>query len=50
MHRLMRLVEAKRVDLTPMLTHTFDLDDIVKAYEVFGARKENCIKVAIRIP
>jgi threonine dehydrogenase-like Zn-dependent dehydrogenase len=48
MRRLMQLVRAKRVDLTPMLTHAFSLSQIKEAYEVFGARREGVIKVAIR--
>jgi alcohol dehydrogenase len=48
MRRLMEIVRAKRVDLTPMLTHTFALDDIQEAYALFGDRKEGVMKVAIR--
>jgi threonine dehydrogenase-like Zn-dependent dehydrogenase len=50
MARLMRLVEAGRVDLTPLLTHTFSLDEIVKAYELFGSRRDGVLKVAIHVP
>jgi alcohol dehydrogenase len=42
-------VEARRIDLTPMLTHTFSLDDIAKAYELFASRQDNVLKVAIRV-
>jgi threonine dehydrogenase-like Zn-dependent dehydrogenase len=49
MHRLMRLVEAHRIDLTPLLTHTFTLDQIQEAYELFAGRKDNVLKVAIRV-
>jgi len=48
MRRLMELVRGKRVDLTPMLTHEFALADIAEAYAVFGERKQDVIKVAIR--
>lgn len=48
MRRLMELVKHGRLDLTPLLTHSFSLSQIVEAYEVFGKRKENVIKVAIR--
>ncbi|HEX4227405.1 MAG TPA: alcohol dehydrogenase catalytic domain-containing protein [Bryobacteraceae bacterium] len=48
MHRLMRLVEAHRIDLTPLFTHSFTLDQIKEAYEVFGSRRERVLKVAIR--
>lgn len=48
MRRLMEVVRTKRVDLTPLLTHRFSLDDIGEAYELFGQRKDGVIKVAIR--
>src|SRR5216683_500495 len=48
MRRLMELVRHGRLDLTPLLTHTFSLDDITEAYKVFGERREGAIKVAIK--
>lgn len=48
MRRLMELVRHGRLDLTPLLTHTFSLDQITQAYELFGARRDGVIKVAIR--
>ncbi len=48
MRRLMELVRHGRVDLTPLLTHTFALDDIVEAYQLFGERRDGVIKVAIQ--
>src|SRR6185295_7880724 len=33
MRRLMRLVESRRIDLTPLFTHVFTLDEIKKAYQ-----------------
>lgn len=48
MRRLIELVRSQRVDLTPLLTHEFALADIAEAYELFGARKQGVIKVAIR--
>jgi len=48
MRRLMELVRHSRVDLRPLLTHTFTLDDISKAYELFANRKDGVLKVAIR--
>ena len=49
MHRLMRLVAARRIDLTPLFTHVFPLEEIEQAYELFGSRRENVLKVAIRV-
>jgi len=48
MRRLMELVRHGRLDLRPLLTHTFPLDRITEAYKLFGARREGVIKVAIR--
>jgi alcohol dehydrogenase len=48
MRRLMEVVRRGRVDLTPLLTHTFALDDIAAAYDLFGERLDGVMKVAIR--
>jgi len=48
MRRLMELVRTKRIDLTPLLTHSFSLEDIADAYALFGERREGVIKVAVR--
>lgn len=47
MARLMRLVEAFRIDLSPLLTHRFRLDQIGEAYSIFAGQKDNVLKVAI---
>ena len=36
MRRLMEVVRHGRVDLTPLLTHTFPLEKIGEAYDLFG--------------
>jgi len=48
MRRLIELVRHGRIDLRPLLTHTFPLDRITEAYKLFAARQEGVIKVAIR--
>ena len=48
MRRLMEVVRRGRVDLTPLITHTFSLEEIGKGYEVFGGRAEGVLKVAIK--
>lgn len=48
MRRLMEMVRAGRVDLTPLLTHRFRLEEIGEAYRLFGERRDAVIKVAIR--
>lgn len=48
MRRLIETVRHGRVDLTPLITHTFPLDRIRDAYELFGERKDGVLKVAIK--
>lgn len=48
MRRLIETVRAGRVDLTPLLTHSCTLDDIVNGYDLFGSRRDNVLKVAVR--
>jgi threonine dehydrogenase-like Zn-dependent dehydrogenase len=48
MRRLMDVVLHGRVDLRPLITHTFSLDRIGEAYALFGDRKDGVIKVGIR--
>jgi alcohol dehydrogenase len=48
MERLMRMVASGRFDPTPLLTHSFSLDDIADAYALFGERRDGVLKVAIR--
>lgn len=48
MRRLLEVVRNGRVDFTPLLTHTFPLDKIRDAYELFGSRADGMLKVAIK--
>ena len=48
MRRLMEVVRHGRVDLRPLLTHTFALDQIGEAYDLFGERLDGVMKVAIK--
>lgn len=45
---ILRLIEEKKIDTTPLITHTFPLREIEQAYDLFENRKEGVIKVAIR--
>jgi len=47
MRRLMAVVAAGRVDLTPLLTHRVSLDRIADGYRIFGERAEGVLKVAV---
>jgi 2-desacetyl-2-hydroxyethyl bacteriochlorophyllide A dehydrogenase len=48
MRRLMAIVQSKRFDPTPLLTHKFSLEQIVEAYDLFGSHRDGVLKVAIR--
>jgi threonine dehydrogenase-like Zn-dependent dehydrogenase len=48
MRRLMEVVRSGRVDLTPLITHRFSLDDIGEAYRLFEERRDRAMKVAIK--
>ena len=48
MRRLMEVVRAGRVDLTPLLTLTFPLERIGDAYDLFGERLDGVLKVAVK--
>jgi threonine dehydrogenase-like Zn-dependent dehydrogenase len=47
MRRLIEVIRSGRVDLTPLVTHRFKLDDIVKAYDLFANQRDGVLKVAI---
>ncbi|WP_194711865.1 NAD(P)-dependent alcohol dehydrogenase [Noviherbaspirillum soli] len=47
MRRLMNVVASGRVDLKPMVTHRFRLDQIEQAYELFANQRDGVLKVAI---
>jgi alcohol dehydrogenase len=49
MRRLMELVMHRRIDLEPLLTHTFALDQITVAYKLFSEQRDGVLKVAIRV-
>ena len=47
MRRLMNVIEGKRANLKPLVTHRFRLDDIEQAYELFANQRDGVLKVAI---
>ncbi|MET9013986.1 zinc-binding dehydrogenase [Streptomyces olivaceoviridis] len=47
MERLLRVLEAKRVDPTHLTTHTFAFDDMERAFEVADKKLEDVVKVLI---
>ncbi len=47
MRRMMGVVASGRVNLEPLVTHRFSLDDIEAAYELFANQRDGVLKVAI---
>ena len=51
MPTLIRLVQGGRLDMSPLITHRFPLDDLLQAYEVFGdAARSGALKVVMNRP
>ena len=48
MRRLMNVLASGRLDLRPMVTHRYALDDIVAAYDLFSHQRDGVLKVAIQ--
>ena len=48
MRRLMSIVAAKRAPFEALVTHSFSLDQIEEAYDLFGHQRDGVLKVAIR--
>lgn len=47
MRRLINVIQSHRVNLKPLVTHRFKLDQIEEAYELFSNQRDGVIKVAI---
>jgi threonine dehydrogenase-like Zn-dependent dehydrogenase len=47
MRRLMAMIENRRVDLTPLVTHKFALDHIEEAFDLFSHQQDGVLKVAL---
>ena len=47
MRRLMAMIANRRVDLTPLVTHRFALDDIHDAFDLFSHQHDGVLKVAL---
>lgn len=48
MERLLRILESRQVDPTPMTTHEFAFDDMEQAFEVSDKKLDDVVKVLIR--
>jgi len=47
MRRLMAMIEHRRVDLAPLVTHHFPLERIEEAFELFSSQRDGVLKVAL---
>jgi threonine dehydrogenase-like Zn-dependent dehydrogenase len=47
MRKLMEMVRHGRLDLEPLITHHFSLDQIEEAYDLFGNQRDDVVKVVI---
>jgi len=47
MRKLMELVRHEKLDLSPLITHHFALDDIEEAYDLFGNQRDGVVKIAL---
>ncbi|MDF0605661.1 NAD(P)-dependent alcohol dehydrogenase [Neisseriaceae bacterium TC5R-5] len=48
MRRLMSIIESERIDLGPLVTHHYKLDDISAAYDLFANQRDGVLKIAIK--
>lgn len=48
MRRLMGVISTGRVDLKPLVTHQYKLENIVEAYDLFANQKDGVLKIAIK--
>lgn len=44
---VLRLIEAGKIDTTPLITHRFPLSEIEEAYRIFENKLDGVIKIAI---
>lgn len=48
MRRLLAVVAARQVDLRPLVTHHYKLDDIEAAYDLFANQRDGVMKIAVK--
>ena len=44
---ILALIEAGKINTTPLITHRYKLEDIEDAYHLFENRLDNVIKIAV---
>jgi threonine dehydrogenase-like Zn-dependent dehydrogenase len=47
MRRLMEIIAHRRVDLAPLVTHRFALDQIEDAFDLFSHQRQGVLKIAL---
>ncbi len=45
---ILKLIEQGKIDTTPLITHTYPLAEIEKAYQLFENREDGVIKIAVK--
>jgi alcohol dehydrogenase len=48
MATLIKLIEAGRINVRPLITHTFPLSQTLEGYELFENKKDICLKVLLK--
>lgn len=48
MRRLMNVIASSRMDLGPLITHHYRLEQIEEAYDLFANQRDGVLKIAIR--
>ncbi|GAB6173715.1 hypothetical protein JCM15765_31930 [Paradesulfitobacterium aromaticivorans] len=46
--KLLSLIQAGKLDVTPLITHRFPLTEAVRAYEIFEKKLDGAIKVILK--
>lgn len=46
---IMKYIEDKKIDATPLITHRLDFEDIMKGYDIFEDKKDGVIKIAVKV-
>lgn len=49
MKPLLKLIEDNKIDPSFVITHRLSLDEVPKGYDLFGGKKDGCIKVMLKL-
>ncbi len=44
---ILKLIEGGKIDVRPLITHRFSLEDVMEGYRIFEAQEDGVIKVAV---